>query len=190
MSDLLERLEEHEFPTEDVMLCLKPKLLAARDAAMARVASANREKQQTTEDDRMVSPAVSVALAEAVAAVKAANDDIQAASITLRITGVDRLKYNRFILANPSRKGKAEAFNPATFYIYVARQTAVYVDAQGETHEISDDEWAVIDKKLSDGEYDRLARAILNVNRAVGAQDISFFVNGSETTPDSSETSE
>jgi len=157
---------------------------------MARVASANREKQQATDDDRMVTPAVSPALAEAVAAVEDVNDAIQAASIRLRITGVDRLKYNRFMLATPPRKGKAEAFDPTTFYLYVARKTAVYVDAHGETHEISDDEWDSIDKKLSDGEYDRLARAVLNVNRAVGAQDVSFFVNGSETTPDSSETSE
>lgn len=190
MSDLLERLEEHEFPTEDVRICLKPQLLTERDEAMTRVASANRERKQTTEDDRMVAPPVSPALAAAIAAVKDINDKIQAASITLRITGVDRLKYNRFVLANPPRKGKGEPFDPSTFFIYVAKQTAAYVDAQGETHEVTDAEWASIDKKLNDGEHDRIAQAVINVNRTVGAQDVSFFVNGSETTPDSSETSD
>lgn len=190
MSDLLERLEEHEFPTEDVRICLKPKLIAARDDAMARVAAAKRDKQQPAEDDRMVAPAVSPALAAAIAAVKAANDAIQAASITLRITGVDRLTYNRYVLANPPRKGKAEPFDSSKFFMYVVMRTAVYVDAHEETHEILDAEWASIDKKLTDGEYDRLAQAVINVNRTVGATDVSFFVNGSETTPDSSETSD
>jgi hypothetical protein len=73
--------------------------------------------------------------------------------------------------------------------MHVARKTGTYVDSTGETHEITPDEWESIDKKLSDGEHDRIAEAVIKVNRAVGAQDPSFFVNGSETTPDSSETS-
>lgn len=194
MSDLLDRLDEHEFPTADVLLCLKPKLIEKRDAAMARVASANRtrttDKPDAVDDDRMATPAVSPALAEAIAAVEAVNDEIIAASITLRITGVDRLQWNRFMLANPPRRGKAEAFDPTTFYMYVAKKTATYVDANDEIHDVTADEWTTIDAKLADGEYDRLAQAILKVNRSVGAQDVSFFANGSEKTPDSSEISE
>lgn len=190
MSDLLERLEEHEFPTVDVRICLKPKLIDARDAAMARVASAQREKKQAAADDRMAAPPVSPALAEAIAAVRDINDQIQAASITLRITGVNRLTYNRFVLACPPRKGKQEPFDATKFFMHVARQTARYVDAHDETHEISDAEWQSIDAKISDGEYDRIAQAVITVNRTVGAQDVSFFANGSETTPDSSETSD
>ena len=193
MSDLLDRLDEHEFPTADVLLCLKPKLIKKRDAAMTRVASVKRNT--TTDkpdvvDDRMATPSVSPALGEAIAAVEAVNDEIIAASITLRITGVDRLQWNRFMLANPPRRGKPESFDPTTFYMYVAKKTATYVDAAGFVHDVTADEWTTIDAKLGDGEYDRLAEAILEVNRSVGAQDVSFFANGSEKTPDSSEISD
>lgn len=188
MSDLLDRLEEHQFPTEDVRICLKPQLFEERDAAMARVA-ANKTASRV-EDNRMVAPAVSAALAAALDTVKDLNDQIQAASITLRITGVDRLTYHRFVLANPPRRGKSEAFDSSKFFMHVARKTGTYVDAAGDTHEITPDEWESIDKKLSDGEHDRIAQAVIKVNRSVGAQDPSFFVNGSETTPDSSETSD
>lgn len=188
MSDLLDRLEEHQFPFEDVPICLKPQLFDERDAAMARVA-ANKSASRV-EDNRMVAPAVSAALTAALDDVKDLNDQIQAASITMRITGVDRLTYNRFVLANPPRRGKNETFDPTKFFMHVARKTGSYVDAAGETHEITSDEWAVIDQKISDGEYDRLAEAVIKVNRSVGAKDPRFFANVSETTPDSSETSD
>lgn len=190
MSDLLSRLDQHEFPTKDVPLCLKPKLIAERDEAMSRVASARRAQTQPTGDDRMVAPATSPALAAAIADVKAVNDQIQAASVVIRLTGVDRLTYNRFVLACPPRKGKAEPFDPSKFFMHVARQTGAYVDREGNPHPITSEEWDAIDKKLGDGEHDRIAEAIIEVNRSVGAQDVSFFVNGSETTPDSSETSD
>ena len=191
MSDLLERYEEHEFPVEDVRICLKPSLIDARDDAMARVAAVNRaSKSPAVADDRMAAPAASPALAEAIAAVKKINDDIQAASITLRIKGVNRLTWNRFVLANPPRRNRQESFDSTKFFIYAAKQTATYVDAAGAEHEILPEEWDVIESKLSDGEHDRIAEAVVKVNRSVGAQDVSFFANGSETTPDSSETSE
>lgn len=194
MSDLLDKLEEHEFPTEDVRICLKPKLLTEREAAMARVSRAQQKRTKSSvEDDRLgapAAPAVNPAVAEAIAAVTKLNEQIQAASITIRIVGVDRLKYNRYVLANPPRRGKNEPYDSSKFYMYVAKETGVYVDAAGDTHPITADEWSSIDTKLSDGEHDRVAQAVLNVNRTVGAQDVSFFVNGSETTPDSSETSD
>lgn len=191
MSDLLDRYEEHEFPTKDVPICLKPNLIHARDEAMGRVASATRNKRpDRVEDDRMVAPAASPALAKALADVEAINAQIQAASITLRIKGVDRLTYNRFVLACPPRRGRQETFDPSKFFIHAAKKTATYVDALGAEHPITPEEWDVIESKLSDGEHDRVAEAVIEVNRSVGAQDVSFFVNGSETTPDSSETSD
>lgn len=198
MSDLLQKAEQHEFPHADVQLCMKPALIKERDQAMARVASAKTPQKSKVEDDRLATPAatgVSPALAAAIAEVKELNDQIQAASITLRIVGVDRVKYNRFMLANPPRKGRNEAYDSSKFFMYVARQTAVYVDSNDETHPITPQEWDVLDPQggggiIGDGEHDRIAQAVIDVNRVVGSVDPSFFVNGSETIPDSSETSD
>ncbi|WP_449407997.1 hypothetical protein [Microbacterium maritypicum] len=198
MSDLLDKASKHKFPHRDVPICTDPDLIVERDQAMARVATAKSvpSKPTDTGDDRMVTsaPTVSPQLAAAVAEVKRINDEIQAATIVLRITGVNRVKYNRFMLANPPRKGRNEAFDPQKFFPYVARQTAVYVDNTGATHEITPEEWERLDDPkgdgiLGDGEFDRIAEAIIEVNRTVGATNVSFFANGSETTPDSSETS-
>lgn len=203
MSDLLQKAEKHSFPYKDVPLCMTPELITARDEAIARVVRARAKTPQppTVVDDRMADPApapshaVSPALAAAIADVERINNEIQAATIKLRIVGVDRVKYNRFVLANPPRRGKNEAFNSSEFFMYVARKTAVYVDDNGATHPISPEEWDVLDPKdgggiIGDGEHDRIAQAVLDVNRTVGAKDVSFFANVSETTPDSSETSE
>jgi hypothetical protein len=200
MSDLLEKAEQHEFPFKDVFLCMKPRLITERDAAMAHVAAAQRQKTKpTVDDDRLATPApatlTSPAVAEAIAEVTRLNDEIQKSLITLRIVGVDRQNYHRFQLANPPRRGKSEVFDGSTFFMYVARQTALYVDDNGDTHPISDEEWAVLDPKggggiIGDGEHDRIAEAVIEVNRTVGATDVRFFANVSETTPDSSETSD
>lgn len=198
MSDLLEKAEKHEFPWKDVPLCMKPKLVEERDAAMARVASAQRQKTKATvDDDRLATPAaiVSPALAEAIAEVTRLDEEIQASLITLRIVGVDRVKYNKFMLANPPRRGKPESFDSSKFFMYVARRTALYVDDSGETHEITPQEWDVLDPDggggiIGDGEHDRIAQAVIDVNRTAGAADVGFFGRVSETTPDSSETSD
>ena len=196
MSDLLEKAEKHEFPHKDVSLCMKPQLIEARDAAMARVAANKRTSKPAVTDERMADPApmTSPALVDALAEVQRLEAEIQANLITLRIVGVDRVKYNRFMLANPPRRGKNETYDSSTFFMNVARATALYVDDRGETHAITPEEWDVLDPKggggiIGDGEHDRIAQAVIDVNRTAGTQDVRFLGRGSETTPDSSEIS-
>ena len=178
MSNLSNRLEEWKAPQKDVSICLDPELLEAREAVLR-----STPRRQDVQDDRMVTPAPSEEDQQRLAEVER---QIQDASITLRIHGVDRVTYNKWLLACPPRKGvDAVGFNPTTFYMHAAKNSAVYVDEDGAEHEISPEEWTTIDKRLSDGEYDRIAKAVTHVNRAVGLVDVSFFGNASEMTRDS-----
>ncbi|MDQ7877373.1 hypothetical protein Q9R08_05215 [Microbacterium sp. QXD-8] len=179
MSNLSSRLQQRKMPTKDVRICLDLDLLAQRDEAMRGLAAA---KSRQNDDGRMVgSPSVNNALAR----VTEVEDRIRDASIVIRITGVDRTKYNSFFLACPPRKARQEAFDTSKFYMHVARETGKYVDEHGETHDITSEEWADIDKVITDGEHDRIAEAVLYVNREVGGQGIDFLGDASETTRDS-----
>lgn len=182
MSNLLNRLEQRKMPTKDVPICLDLTLLGERDAAMAQLAAAHRRSKDEN-DQRMVGETATVAAARA--AVTDVEDRIRAASIVIRITGVDRTRYNSFFLACPPRKGKQEAYDASKFFMHVARETGQYVDEHGDVHDMSADEWAAIDKAITDGEHDRIAKAVLEVNREIGGSDIAFLGDVSATTRDS-----
>lgn len=190
MSDLLNRLEARTMPSQDVVICLDLDLLSKRDEAMKAVASAQAAARVAAraEDERLVSAQLKES--DAVVAAKARVAELEAAirdaSITLRIKGVDRLTYNAWLLACPPRKGKdVGPFDASKFFMHAAKHSAVYVDANGGEHPISDEEWAVIDKQLTDGEHDRIAQAVIHVNREAGRVDVTPFVSGSATTTDS-----
>lgn len=179
MSNLLSRLESGRMPSEDVRICLDKNLLSERDSLMAAVA---RSERQQAADARLAGSGVDKSTREHLAAVEAA---IGAASITLRIVGVDRITYNAWLLACPPRKAKQESFDPSRFFMHAAKNSAKYVDETGTENDISADEWKELDKKITDGEHDRIAQAVLNVNRTAGAQSIDFLDSGSEKTRDS-----
>lgn len=178
MSNLSDRLSARKMPHKDVPICLDLDLLAQRDEAMTRV------RPSSVQDDRMV-PASGAAKAR----VAELEEQIRAASITLRIKGVDRLTYNRWLVECPPRKGKQEPYDSNKFFMHAAKNSAVYLDDDGAEVEIDADDWATIDKMITDGEHDRIAKAVLHVNRGVGGVDVGFFVNASETIRGSSETS-
>lgn len=180
MSNLLQRLEDRKMPTKDVAICLDLNLLAERDQAMAALAGANRNRAN---DDRMAgdSPAVTAARA----AVADLDARIREASVIIRITGVDRTTYNRWISQCPPRKGVQESFNSSTFFMHAARHSGQYVDEHGEAHEMTEAEWDAIDERITDGEHDRIAKAVIAVNREAGGSEIPFSVSGSATTRDS-----
>ncbi|GGO59134.1 hypothetical protein GCM10010910_01380 [Microbacterium nanhaiense] len=182
MSDLLSRVEARVMPSEDVLICLDLALLDARQEALADLDRARRTNDRPG-DERLVTPKVDVSAFEARLAD--ITDAIRDASIRIRIRGVDRNTYNGWLSQCPARKGKSETFDQSKFFMIAARGSGVYVDADGAEHDITEDEWAAIDATLTDGEYDRLAAAIIAVNRAKGSVDVAPFVSGSETTRDS-----
>lgn len=180
MSNLLNRLEQRKMPTKNVRICLDLDLLRERDEAVRAVASAYNQQKS---DERMVGTGPQLAAAQA--AVTDVENRIREASIIIKLTGVDRTTYNRFLLACPPRKGKQESYDSSKFFMHVARETGVYVDENGDEHPILPEEWAAIDKTITDGEHDRIAQAVIEVNREVGGQDIAFLGDASATTRDS-----
>lgn len=181
MSNLSTRIATRKMSHKDVPICLDLDLIDQRDDAMSALDAAHRTAKLS--DERMVSgehPAVSAAR-ERVDEIDA---QIRDASVILRVYGVDRHTYNQWIVDCPPRKGRQELFDSSTFFMHAAKKSAVYVDENGAEHEITPDEWVAIDK-MTDGEYDRLAQAVLHVNRGIGSVDVGFFGNGSAPTTDS-----
>lgn len=190
--ELDDLLDERRMATKDVPICLDLTLIATRDDAMtdlARAAQAHAEAQKPHPDAPMAggsSARTKKALDAASKRVKELEAQIAAKSITLRLTGVDRVQYNSFLLACPPRPKRNETFDPTKFFMYVARRTAQFVSKKdGSLKDITDTQWARIDKTITDGEHDRIAAAVIEVNRAVGSTDVSFFGSDSVTTPDS-----
>lgn len=89
---------------------------------------------------------------------------VKAASVTIRIYSMTWADYNALVSSHPARNGKDEQFNSSTFFEAAARATAEEVTATG-TVPITDDEWSAFIEGLTDGEYDRIAGAVVTLNR-------------------------
>ena len=83
-----------------------------------------------------------------------------------------RDEYNALVLEHPAREGVDEVFDSSTFFEAAARATAVEVTATG-TVPIPDEDWDEFISGLTDGEYDRLAGAVVQVNRNLATVDIA-----------------
>lgn len=94
------------------------------------------------------------------------------ASVTIRISSLPWVEYNELMTQHPAREGHDEQFNSSTFFEAVAKATAVEVTAKS-TLPIHDEDWQEFVDGLTDGEYDRLAGAVLQVNRNMAAVDIA-----------------
>lgn len=175
-----EKLAKRTFPTRDVKLCLDAGLVAERDAVMAQI-------RQTQGPDARVRSGAGV-LQKRAAELE---EQMRESLITIRVTGLPYALYNKIMRNHPPRKGKAEAFNPESFYSDLVYKSSSLVE--GETlqplTEVPRAEWDQLIESLTDGEFDILAGAALEVNRERGRQ-IGFFETDSGTTPTSSETSE
>jgi hypothetical protein len=188
--ELDDLLDERRMAEKDVAICLDLTLIAARDEAMealARAAQEHAATQKPNPDAPMAGGGqakAKKALDDATARVKAVEKQIAERSITLRITGVDRVTYNQWLLACPPRPKRNETFDPTKFFMFAARRSAKFVSKKdGSLKDITDPQWARIDKTLTDGEHDRIAEAVIEVNRSAGSADVGFFVRGSATTP-------
>lgn len=94
------------------------------------------------------------------------------ASVTIRITSLPWEEYGELVLAHPAREGRDEQFNSSTFFEAAAKATAVEVTAKS-TVPIPEEDWAAFVAGLTDGEYDRLAGAVVQVNRNVGSVNVA-----------------
>jgi len=96
--------------------------------------------------------------------VKELEKQVRDASVTIRVSSLSWSEYNELMNQHPPRDGKTEEFNSETFYAAAAKMTAVEVTAKS-TMPIPDEDWDDFIDGLTDGEYERLASAVMQVNR-------------------------
>ncbi|GAA1323733.1 hypothetical protein ACFSWE_09560 [Leucobacter albus] len=105
-------------------------------------------------------------------AVKALEKAVADASVTLRVSSLPWEAYNDLMLEHPAREGHDEQFNSSTFYAAAAKATAEEVTAKS-TVPIPEEDWEEFAAGLTDGEYDRLAGAVIAVNRNTATVNIA-----------------
>lgn len=98
------------------------------------------------------------------ATVAALEKKLAAASVTIRVSSLPWEEYNALMLEHPAREDHDEQFNASTFFEAAAKATAVEVTAKS-TVPIPEEDWNEFIAGLTDGEYDRLAGAVVQVNR-------------------------
>lgn len=157
MSDLSSRLENRKMASKDVRICLDPNLLAQRDEAMKAITP------PPGQDGRMAQSAK-----DARTRVTEIEQQIRDASIILRVRGVGYTTYSRWMAECPPRKGRQESYDASKFFMHAAKNSALYVDEDGTEQEITAEEWEELDKRITDGEHDRIAQAVVYVNRSLG----------------------
>lgn len=140
----------------DLVFCLDRPLLKDLEAAR-------------TEHARDAEGRVSVPKSKRVKDLEAAVKD---ASVTIRVTSLPWEEYNGLMLEHPPREGHDEQFNSSTFYEAAAKATAVEVTPKS-TVPIPEEDWDEFVSGLTDGEYDRLAGAIVAVNRNTATVNIA-----------------
>jgi len=96
--------------------------------------------------------------------VKELEKQVRDASVTIRISSLSWSEYNELMNQHPPRDGKSEEFNSETFFSAAAQATAVEVTAKS-TVPIPEEDWDEFVGGLTDGEYERLANAVMQVNR-------------------------
>lgn len=146
-SKLKKRKPEHI----DLVFCLDRPLL--KELESARLADARDQ------EGRLVSGKS--------ARVKELEKQIADASVTIRITGMPWGEYNELQSAHPPVEGSGTAFNPETFFAAAAKATAEEVTGKS-TVPVPDEDWDEFVEGLTDGEFERLAGAVMQVNRNVG----------------------
>ncbi len=97
---------------------------------------------------------------------------VAAASVTIRISSLPREEYYAIMAEHPPRDGEDEIFNPETFFEACAKASALEVTAKS-TVPIPDEDWDEFVSGLTDGEFDRLAGAVVQVNRSQATVNIA-----------------
>lgn len=176
-----DKLKNASLPYRDVRLCINGELASERERLEAEILAKRARRGDRLSGDG------------AVAALRKQLDDVEARireeTITIRLTSVGFRKYNEYRHANPPAKGQQGVFNPATFFLYVARRSGEYVE--GDTvSPINPAQWDQIEAGLTDAEHEKLAAAVVAVNRDDSLRGIDFLESGSGETRTSSETSD
>lgn len=140
----------------DLVFCLDRPLAAELDRA--------RTEARKQSDSRMVGGTTQ--------AVKDLEKQAADASVTIRISSLPWERYNALMAEHPPRDGHEEQFNSATFFMAAAKATAEEVTAKS-TVPIPDEDWDEFAEGLTDGEYDRLAGAVVQVNRNLATVNIA-----------------
>lgn len=145
------KLKQAKPDFEDFTICL--------DRPLAKEYEKAKEAAQANAQDRMAAnPAKDP---EVVRLGKLVDE----ASVTLRIYALPWGEYNELVNQHPAREGVDEQFNSMTFFPAAAKAGAVEVTDKSEIP-VHDEDFDALVEQMSDGEFDRLAGAVVVANRS------------------------
>lgn len=90
---------------------------------------------------------------------------VDEATVALRIYALPWREYNDLVHQHPARDGVDEQFNSETFFPVAAKAGAVEVTDKSEVP-VHEEDFDLLVEGMSDGEFDRLAGAVIVANRS------------------------
>lgn len=153
---LKSKLKQRKADHVDLVFCLDRPLAQQLDKARTEARTVASERMSAPKDKK----------------VKELEKAVKEASVTIRVESLPWAKYNELIAEHPARDGFDEQFNAATFFEAAAKATAVEITDLSPAP-IPEDDWNDFVDGLTDGEFDRLAGAVIKVNRNLATVNIA-----------------
>lgn len=156
-------LDSARFPEGEVRICLRGDLERRRDQLRAEITA-----RHAATSGRMAAP-VTTDLDDALAAVE---QEMAAATLTLRMRGVSSAEYNVLQRTEGGKPRPGHAgdqrvgFNVAQFYeALVRRCTYEVATPDGSAEQLDGDAWAALLGAVNDAQFDDLANCAQALNR-------------------------
>lgn len=186
--DLDAILDESDFAFRDVPICLKRSARSRWEVAQAELLEMTNTIEATRDASGKILATAGrlAARAELAGKVREIEEEIRGATVTFHLEGMPFHEYNAILLEHPPREAnmvdRALGYNVATFHPALVRACI-------KSPKMSEDQWARLVARLSDGDFDRLATAANEVNRRLEDGRVPFSQTASAAMLDSDPTS-
>lgn len=184
MPELDEILDDADFATLQVPICLKGSLRAQFEDADLAAAEAQAVFDDAVERN-LPTAGPAVDRDAALEKVTALEERMKAASVTFTITGISTSEYNGIAIKHPPREDYpgdiGRGYNPTTFFPEIVRTCTI-------APVMTNAQWDKVMNRLTDRQFDLLAGAVIKLNREDTGQ-IPFSYAASVATRSSGETS-
>lgn len=172
MSKLKNKTDKATFRYRDVTVMLDGEKAAERDALIELISEA-----QEPGDARLGKDPV----AEARKKLKALEDEMREALVTVRVRALDTDKWNALTAKFPAREGVAIDERKQYNIVEVTKaavEATGFLFEDGKTESVESDEWPAFWKSLSGGDFDRFWIAAYTLNEQDGWMGVDFLKKG------------
>ncbi|QUW18895.1 hypothetical protein [Agrococcus sp. Marseille-Q4369] len=199
MSKIKDRLKRTTYKSMRVDICLDGELRDERDRRIADVRAAaqaaeeyNKAAKKGAVDERLGQVSdVERRLQDALAAARELDEQIASELLTIEVRALpgdhfSRLKRKFPVPEKAMPADRAAGFNTEAVALAALPDSGYYVDGDGDEETLdalSEDDVKELRATITDGDFDRIRLAVLNLNSSDGFQGVGHLKAASSVTP-------